>query len=79
VYMADLIPSVGHIPVPFVMAYDMRPLITLEEKKSFLERAVKENYILFFEHDRLNECCTLKMTERGVREDKVLPLTDVRF
>ncbi|SRR5258706_363954 len=79
VYMADLIPSVGHIPVPFVMAYDMRPLVTLEEKKLFLEHAVKENYILFFEHDRINDSCTLKMTERGVREDKVMPLADVRF
>ncbi len=77
--MADLIPSVGHIPVPFVMAYDMRPLVTLEEKKLFLEHAVKENYILFFEHDRINDSCTLKMTERGVREDKVMPLADVRF
>lgn len=74
VYMADLIPSVAHIPVAYVMAYDMRPLVTLDEKKSFLERAVKENYILFFEHDRLNECCTLKMTERGVREEAVFSL-----
>ena len=77
VYMADLIPSVGHLPVPYVMAYDMQPLITLQEKKSFLERAVKENYILFFEHDRLNECCTLKMTERGVREGDIMKVSDL--
>ena len=79
VYMADLIPSVGHIPVPYVMAYDMQPLVTLQEKKIFLERAVKENYILFFEHDKINECCTLKMTERGVREDAVMKLSDIQF
>jgi glyoxylase-like metal-dependent hydrolase (beta-lactamase superfamily II) len=77
VYTADLIPSVGHIPVPYVMAYDMQPLVTLQEKKVFLERAVKENFILFFEHDKLNECCSLKMTERGVREDKVGTLKEI--
>jgi len=77
VYMADLIPSVGHIPVPYVMAYDMNPLVSLEEKKNFLSNAVKENYILFFEHDRFNECCSLKMTDRGVREDSVMSLASI--
>ena len=67
VYMADLLPSVGHIPVPYVMAYDTRPLITLEEKALFMEKAADEEYILFFEHDSVNECCTVHHTEKGVR------------
>lgn len=67
VYMADLLPSVGHIPVPYVMAYDMFPLTTLHEKKSFLTEAVQNDYILFFEHDPKIECCSLQMTEKGVR------------
>jgi len=67
VYMADLLPSVGHIPLPYVMAYDMFPLQTLKEKKSFLEEAATHNYILYLEHDPVNECCTLQHTEKGVR------------
>ena len=70
VYMADLMPSVAHLPVAFVMAYDVRPLISLAEKENFLLEAVEKNYVLFFEHDRLNECCTLQPSERiaGVKE-----------
>lgn len=67
VYMADLLPSAGHIPMPYVMAYDMFPLTTLHEKKKFLNEAVKENYILFFEHDPAIECCFLQETERGIK------------
>ncbi|MDF2433737.1 MAG: hypothetical protein JWP44_3368 [Mucilaginibacter sp.] len=66
-YMADLLPSVGHIPLPYVMAYDMFPLKTLTEKKLFLNEAVEKEYILFLEHDPLNECCTLQQTEKGVK------------
>ena len=66
-YMADLLPSAGHIPLPYVMAYDMFPLTTLNEKKSFLLEAVQNNYVLFFEHDPTIECCTLQMTEKGIR------------
>ncbi|HWJ28615.1 MAG TPA: hypothetical protein VNS32_18880, partial [Flavisolibacter sp.] len=66
VYMADLLPSMGHIPLPYVMAYDMFPLTTLKEKKSFLHEAVDNNYVLFFEHDPKVECCELRRTERGV-------------
>lgn len=69
VFMADLLPSTGHIPLPYVMGYDTRPLITLEEKKIFLDKAADENYILFLEHDSVNECCTVKHTEKGVRLD----------
>jgi len=67
VFMADLLPSVGHIPLPYVMGYDTRPLITLTEKAKFLETAAREDYILFLEHDHMHECCTVKMTEKGVR------------
>jgi len=67
VFMADLLPSVGHIPLPFVMGYDTRPLITLSEKETFLNTAVKNEFVLFLEHDSVNECCTLQMTEKGVR------------
>lgn len=67
VFMADLLPSPAHIPLPYVMAYDMFPLQTLTEKKSFLQEAADNNYLLFFEHDPAIECCTLHHTEKGVR------------
>ncbi|MBN4052044.1 MBL fold metallo-hydrolase, partial [Cytophagaceae bacterium AH-315-L13] len=77
VYMADLLPSVGHIPVPYVMAYDVRPLETLKEKASFLNNAFENDYILFFEHDKDNECCSLKQTERGIRLNETFKLDEV--
>lgn len=77
VFMADLLPSVGHIPIPYVMAYDTRPLLTLQEKKAFLEEAVEKNFILFFEHDPVNECCDLIMTDKGIRAGKTFLLSDV--
>jgi glyoxylase-like metal-dependent hydrolase (beta-lactamase superfamily II) len=67
VFMADLLPSIGHIPLPYVMAYDMFPLTTLQEKKAFYEEAVAGEYVLFFEHDPVNECCVLERTEKGIR------------
>ena len=76
-YMADLLPSVGHIPLAYVMGYDTRPLITLQEKEAFLNEAVDNQYILFFEHDAVNECCTVKRTEKGVRLDQVFKLRDI--
>jgi glyoxylase-like metal-dependent hydrolase (beta-lactamase superfamily II) len=66
-FMADLLPSTGHIPLPYVMGYDTRPLLTLSEKEKFLNRAVDEEFVLFLEHDSLNECCTLQRTEKGIR------------
>lgn len=66
-YMADLLPSVGHIPMPYVMAYDMRPLDTLAERAAFWAEAADNNYILFLEHDPVHECCTLQHTEKGIR------------
>lgn len=74
-YMADLLPSVGHIPLPYVMAYDMFPLQTLTEKKIFLNEAVANNYVLFLEHDPVNECCTLQQTEKGVRLNETFKLS----
>ena len=69
VFMADLLPSVGHIPLPYVMGYDTRPLTTLKEKGIFLNQAMNEKYVLFLEHDANNECCTLKESEKGIRLD----------
>jgi glyoxylase-like metal-dependent hydrolase (beta-lactamase superfamily II) len=76
-FMADLLPSVGHIPLPYVMGYDTRPLITLKEKEAFLNQAADNQYILFLEHDPVNECCTVKHTEKGVRLDRVFPLKEI--
>ena len=67
VFAADLLPTVGHIPLPYVMGYDTRPLLTLKEKALFLDSAVKNNYYLFLEHDAHNQVCTLQETEKGVR------------
>ncbi|WP_299431121.1 MBL fold metallo-hydrolase [uncultured Maribacter sp.] len=67
VFTADLIATVGHLPVPYVMGYDTRPLVTLTEKEVFLKNAVDKEYLLFFEHDAHNQMCSLKTTEKGVR------------
>ena len=67
VFAADLIPTVGHLPIPYVMGYDTRPLLTLEEKASFLDRAIKEDFLLFLEHDAENELISLEQTAKGVR------------
>ncbi|MCK0189717.1 MBL fold metallo-hydrolase [Arenibacter sp. F20364] len=67
VFAADLLPTAGHIPLPYVMGYDTRPLLTLSEKALFLEMAVKDNYYLFLEHDAHNQICTLQTTEKGIR------------
>lgn len=77
VFMADLLPSVGHIPLPYVMGYDTRPLQTLVEKERFLQEAVEKQYVLFLEHDSENQCCTLANTERGIRLDSTFSLADL--
>lgn len=77
VFMADLLPSVHHIPLPWVMAYDTRPLQTLREKKVFLEKAAAEQYVLFFEHDVDHECGTLTITDRGVRLQETSSFKDL--
>lgn len=77
VYMADLLPSQAHIPIPYIMAYDMFPLSTLQEKRSFLEEAIEGDYILFFEHDPVHECCNLQKTDKGIRAGGVFKLEEV--
>jgi len=77
VFMADLLPSTGHIPLPYVMGYDTRPLLTLDEKAKFLNRAADEGFVLFLEHDSVNELCTVKHTEKGVRLDETFSFNEV--
>lgn len=77
IYMADLLPSVGHLPIPYVMAYDMFPLTTLQEKKAFLQNALSKDAILFFEHDPVNECCILQLTEKGIRSKEIFKLEEL--
>jgi glyoxylase-like metal-dependent hydrolase (beta-lactamase superfamily II) len=77
VYVADLLPSVGHLPLAYVMGYDVRPLQTLREKENFLQTALAQEYVLIFEHDPVNECCTLKDTPKGPREAALFSLTDL--
>ena len=76
-FMADLLPTVGHIPIPFVMGYDTRPLLTLGEKERFLKLAADHNYYLLLEHDAHNELITVKHTEKGVRLDTVHHFNDL--
>jgi glyoxylase-like metal-dependent hydrolase (beta-lactamase superfamily II) len=77
VFVADLLPSAGHIPLPYVMGYDMFPLTTLNEKKLFLREALENDYILFFEHDPTYECCTLQQTEKGIRPKEFFRLDEI--
>jgi glyoxylase-like metal-dependent hydrolase (beta-lactamase superfamily II) len=77
VFMADLLPSAGHIPLPYVMAYDMFPLTTLIEKKAFLTEAQQNDFVLFFEHDPVIECCTLQLTEKGIRMKDSFKLSEL--
>ena len=77
VFMADLIPSTGHIPLPYVMGYDTRPLLTLTEKEKFLKKAAEEEYILFLQHDNYNECCTVEQTDKGVRLKETFRLSEI--
>ena len=71
VFAADLLPTAGHLPLPYVMGYDTRPLLTLPEKEAFLKKAADENYFLFLEHDAHNKIISVKNTEKGVRLDEV--------
>lgn len=76
-FMADLLPTAGHLPLPFVMGYDTRPLLTLDEKEQFLNLAADNNYYLFLEHDAHNEIITVKHTEKGVRLNEVYKCNDI--
>ena len=77
VFMADLLPTSGHVPLPYVMGYDTRPLLTMNEKQQFLNLAAKKNFILFLEHDPQNELCTVKNTEKGVRLEQTYSFNEV--
>ena len=77
VFMADLLPTAGHIPLPYVMGYDTRPLLTLKEKEAFLNEAADNEFYLFLEHDAYNELVTVKHTEKGVRLKETFNFTDI--
>ena len=77
VFMADLLPTAAHVPMPYVMGYDVNPLITFEEKQSFWQEAVDNNYVLILEHDAVNECCTLHQTDKGIRVKEVFKLDEI--
>jgi glyoxylase-like metal-dependent hydrolase (beta-lactamase superfamily II) len=77
VFMADLLPTAGHLPLPFVMGYDTRPLLTLPEKEKFLNAAADHNYYLFLEHDAHNQIITVKHTEKGVRLNQVFTFDEL--
>lgn len=76
VYGGDLMPSAAHIPMPYVMSYDTKPLITLEDKKKLYAEVIPNKYAIFLEHDLYNECCTVKNTEKGPRLDKTFTLQE---
>ncbi len=77
IFMADLLPSTSHIPLPYIMSYDMFPMKTLKEKQDFLTEAANNEYILFLQHDPLIECCTVQKTEKGIRLKDVFKLVDI--
>ena len=77
IYLADMIPTQAHIPVPYVMGYDVRPLETMNEKTSVLKEAVEKKYILFFEHDPFSEACLVEQTEKGIRKKVDVKIDDV--
>ena len=77
VFMADLLPTVGHIPLPYVMGYDTRPLLTMNEKEVFMKAAADNGYLLFLEHDPTHELCTVKHTEKGIRLDQTYTFNEV--
>lgn len=77
VYCADLMPSIHHIPMPYVISYDVRPLVSLKERETLYTNAIQDNWVLMFEHDAENECCTIKQTERGARPNEIFRLNEV--
>ena len=77
VFAADLLPSTGHIPLPYVMGYDTKPLITLGEKEKFLNEAAEKEYFIYLQHDNYSECCTVEKTDRGVRLKDTFRLIDI--
>jgi len=78
VFMADFIASVYNIPVPYIPSFDVQPLLSLKEKTEFYKRAVAENFVLFFEHDYSNECCTVQLTDKGVKLKEIFKLSNLK-
>lgn len=79
VFMGDFIPTQTNIPVPWVPSVDIEPLISLSEKEEFLKEAAEKKYVLFFEHDAVNECCTVKQSEKGVVADRSFKLQEIEL
>jgi len=79
VFMADLMPASVHIPMPWIIAYDTKPLVSLKDKERFFKEALEEDTVLFFEHDIYNECCTIEMTEKGVKVKETFKLSEINF
>ncbi|HSV77565.1 MAG TPA: MBL fold metallo-hydrolase [Bacteroidales bacterium] len=77
VFTTDFIAMVYHVPLPYVPAFDIEPLVSMREKEEFFERAVDHDYVLFFQHDYFNECCTLKRTEKGVQVKEIFALAEI--
>ena len=77
VFAADPLPSTGHIPLPYIMGYDTKPLVTLSEKEKFLNMAADREYIIFLQHDNYNECCTVQHTEKGIKLKNTFKLSDL--
>lgn len=77
VYMGDFIPTLSNLPIPYIPSVDIEPLVSMDEKEAFLNEAADKKYILFFEHDTANECCTVKHSEKGVVADRILKLHDI--
>ena len=77
VFMADLMPTVGHIPLAYVTGYDTRPLLSMDEKAMFIKKAIKNEYVLFFEHDAHNELCSIKNTEKGARLNELFTFKEL--
>jgi len=77
VFMADFIPTAAHVSLPYIAGYDTRPLLSMEEKQYFLAEAAEKQYLLVFQHDAINECCTVQKTEKGVKVKEKGKLTDI--
>ena len=77
VFTSDLLPSTAHVPLPYVMAFDTQPLLTLKEKEEFFREVIENDYVIFLEHDLYNECCTLENTEKGVRVKETFNLSKI--
>jgi len=79
VFVADLLPTAAHVPLPYIMSYDIDPLKTLNEKQTFFRESLKNNFVLFLEHDLNNECCTIKEGSKGYEVDRAFSLDEVLY